>query len=576
MRPISSAVTHVYGTKSSKYFIASSPSRKKSFLDDMLVTNSHHRNKSSGSALLMSTAASSNNSGENHSSTHIESYESKVKLLDKSSKLSLAPMMEYTDRHFRHLVRLLSSNTLVYTEMIAANAISYEYNALQRGDIEDDWMIRRFTSQSTRSTQSIGGGREGPSVLQLGGSDPEQLATAAQCIEELTKEGFCDYTALNLNCGCPSEKVAGKGCFGAAMMRDPTLVKNCVEALSVGCHQTMPVTVKCRIGTDDIPDWKTNDSELYSQLQKFIETVASSGKVTDFQLHARIAILGRSISPAQNRKIPPLRYDLVRRLVEEYPELTFSLNGGIDSLDMAIQELDHCPDLAGVMVGRSFAAQPWNWACADSLLYNNDGNEIFTLPQNRWELLVEYGKHADAEEKLWTPKIRRQILKALMGLFAGEPNGKKFRIALEEMGGIPKKYEKFGLSMENEPPLSELILNAAQLHLKDDILYRSPRESYDMGKEVERMRHVKKQEAAAACLGGNDNIDASKSNDDVLVTQERSQAVIEWQELRNEERKQKQTRNTIHSDEETEKEDIEQEHTSTIDAAPSISVISSS
>ncbi|EEC44315.1 predicted protein, partial [Phaeodactylum tricornutum CCAP 1055/1] len=329
--------------------------------------------------------------------------------------LSLAPMMEYTDRHFRHLVRLVSNRTLLYTEMVAANALANE-----------------------RKNRYLAQGRvmpEGPSVLQLGGSDPEQMFQAAQTVLDMTARGHCDYTAINLNCGCPSPKVAGKGCFGAALMDEPQLVAELTKALHEGTEGRLPVTVKCRIGTDSDQAFTRqayaaiDPEQEYSKLRSFIETVASDGIVTDFSVHARIAVLQKSFSPSDNRKIPPLKYDIVRRLVQEYPDFTFSLNGGVESISQAQAEFATSPGLKGVMIGRSWAADPWSFAMADRLLYKDEN-----APRNRLEILQAFGRHADREEELGDPvKIRRFIVKAVTPLFTGEINAKRYRIALNEI-----------------------------------------------------------------------------------------------------------------------------------------------
>jgi tRNA-dihydrouridine synthase A len=320
------------------------------------------------------------------------------------------------------------------------------------------------------------------SVLQLGGSDPKQLFEAAQTVMDMTDRGHCDYTALNLNCGCPSPKVAGKGCFGAALMDDPQLVSELTNALHDGCDGKLPVTVKCRIGTDSNEpftreSYSALDPQLeYSRLCRFIETVASNSPVTDFSVHARIAVLRKSFSPADNRKIPPLKYDIVQRLAQEYPEFTFTLNGGIDTLSQAEEQLNECPELNGIMIGRGFAADPWGFAMADSILYKTDQY----TPKNRLEVLTAYGKHADMEEEHGDPvKIRRFITKAVTTLFTGEPKAKRYRIALDEIGGLPKKLHREGRSLDDQPPLSELILNAAHEHLSEEVLLRTPEESYE-------------------------------------------------------------------------------------------------
>jgi tRNA-dihydrouridine synthase A len=410
----------------------------------------------------------------------------KHRQLIDASRLSLAPMMEYTDRHFRHLVRLVSSRTLLYTEMVAANALAHEkQRAIDEAFLEgrnnvgqtyDDQFLRRYLGQG--SVEPL----EGPSVLQLGGSDPQQLFQAVETVMDMTERGWCDYTAINLNCGCPSPKVAGKGCFGAALMDEPKLVSELIKAMHDGCDGKMPINVKCRIGTDSKQAFTSQAySELdpeqeYSELCRFIETVASNGIVTDFSIHARIAVLQKSFSPADNRKIPPLKYDVVHRLVDTYPEFTFSLNGGVNNLSQTLSAIEDCPGLAGVMIGRGWAADPWGFAMADQLLWRSNDDK----PKNRLEVLKAYGKHADNEERLWDPvKIRRFIVKAVTPLFAGEPNAKRYRVALDEIAGRPKKLMQQGKSLDELEPLSELILNAATEYLSEETLLRTPEESYE-------------------------------------------------------------------------------------------------
>jgi tRNA-dihydrouridine synthase len=266
----------------------------------------------------------------------------------------------------------------------------------------------------------------------------------------------------------------------------------------------MPVTVKCRIGTDDGYVFtrerylEQSEEEEYNSLKNFVLTVAEGGVVTDFQIHARIAVLGKGYSPADNRKVPPLRYEHVKRLAAEFPELNISLNGGIDTLMGVKRQLDDCHFLEGVMVGRGFAANPWSFAMADEVLYN-DQDDTSNRVRNRIEVLDAYGRHVDYEEGLWDPvKIRRFMTKAVSPLFAGEPNSKRFRIALDEIAGLPKqllKQQNNGQAysveaMHGQPPLSELIMEAATTHLSDEVLYRSPKESYEkMMWEQEQMDH---------------------------------------------------------------------------------------
>jgi tRNA-dihydrouridine synthase A len=391
--------------------------------------------------------------------------------------------------------------------MVAANAIAHERDSALSSDsqkLNSNYLLR-FLGQ--------GHNDEGASVLQLGGSDPDQLYIAAKTVydihqlhsdreslqlselDERNPPVFCDYTALNLNCGCPSPKVAGKGCFGAALMSEPELVRQLTTSMHEGCQGTMPITVKCRIGTDDgyifTKDqyMQRSEEEEYQALKHFVLTVADGGIVTDFQIHARIAVLGKGYSPADNRKVPPLRYHHVKRLADEFPELNISLNGGVDTLIGVKRELDDCNSLDGVMVGRGFAANPWSFAMADEVLYNHDeiDNHGRVGVKNRMEVLEAFGRHADFEEELWDPvKVRRFITKAISPLFAGEPNAKRFRIALDEIAGLPKqilKQQTNGMTvreaMHGQPPLSELIMEAATRHLSEEVLYRSPKESYD-------------------------------------------------------------------------------------------------
>jgi len=280
-------------------------------------------------------------------------------------------------------------------------------------------------------------------------------------------------------------------------MNDPRLVSELTNAMYEGCGSKIPVTVKCRIGTDAMEPFMKDrytkiDSELeYSRLCQFIETVASNSPVTSFSVHARIAVLKKSFSPADNRKIPPLKYELVRRLVQDYPELSFTLNGGIDTLSQAQDQFQRCPNLHGVMIGRGFAADPWGFALADSLLYKEDDKQSYTAT-NRLQILTEYGKHADAEEEYGDPvKIRRFITRAISNLFTAEPKSKRYRIALDDIGGLPKRLKREGKSFNREPPLSELILNAAHAHLSEDVLLKTPKESYEEKLYYERKSALK-------------------------------------------------------------------------------------
>ena len=447
-------------------------------------------------------------------------------ILNKHSRLSLAPMMEYTNRHFRTMIRLISNNILTYSEMVAAEEL---LSGRRNSNVKHELL-----GQSSIIP-------EGPSVLQLGGNDVEQLYNCAKIYHDYsktTKSKRCEYTALNLNCGCPSPSVSGKKCFGAALMRDPNHVAKIVRAMHDGVEGELPITVKCRVGlydnTDEIPftreayDKQSNEKE-YDQLCRFIETIANDGIVTSFQIHARIAILGGTFSAADNRKIPPLKYEYVHRLCKDFPELNFVSNGGIRSLEQAKNDLEGSK-LSGIMVGRAMVADPWSFGMADQLIYEDDIDNQQHICANRKELLEVYGRHSDYEEQQNEPAaIRRSLVAACAHLFAGETNSKQFRMELDEIAGRPERLERerkakawssgsstasgggsaltsaFAVSSSttttkssavgwddiqaidntrptwdaNEPPLSELILEAAHKHFGYEILNLSRKESYD-------------------------------------------------------------------------------------------------
>ncbi|KAL7552749.1 hypothetical protein ACHAWF_017784 [Thalassiosira exigua] len=457
----------------------------------------------------------------------------KDETLNKHSRLCLAPMMDYTTRHFRAMVRLISNNVLTCTEMVSADEL---VSGRRNSEVK-----KQLLEQSAIIS-------EGPSVLQIGGNDPSQLRNSAKIYHEYSRRSDqCEYTALNLNCGCPSPAVSGKKCYGAALMRDPKHVTKLVREMHDGADGTLPVTVKCRIGlheNGDVPftrelyDAMSNEKE-YEGLREFVETVASDGIVNSFQIHARIAVLGGSFSPAENRRVPPLKYDHLHRLTNEYPELNFVLNGGIHSLKQAKEEMDKIPSLSGIMVGRGLVADPWGFAMADELLF---GNNAKSLCSNRREILEAYGQHADYEELHNDPaSVRRSIVAACAHLFAGEHNANKFRMELDEIAGRPERLERevkakvwskgsgastlasaFSVSSTSdevrssrwddtvgwddmqaiednirwdagEQPLSELILEAAHKHFAGEVLSRSRKDSWE--KKVWEEEEAKRKRA---------------------------------------------------------------------------------
>ena len=291
--------------------------------------------------------------------------------------MSVAPMMDWTDRHCRYLHRLLSRHALLYTEMVTTGALIH-------GDVERHL---RFHAE------------EHPVALQLGGSEPADLAHCARLGEQW------GYDEINLNCGCPSERVQ-RGAFGACLMNEPQLVADCVKAM-VDVVQ-VPVTVKHRIGIDK--------NESYAFVRDFIGTVADAGcKV--FIVHARNAWL-KGLSPKENREIPPLRYAVVRQLKQDFPHLTIAINGGFNTDALVQEELQH---LDGVMVGREAYHNPWWLARWDALYF---GAPETTLTREAVEAaMVEYMVREAAEHGTHWYSIARHML----GLRHGLPGARRWR-----------------------------------------------------------------------------------------------------------------------------------------------------
>ncbi|MCB9671658.1 MAG: tRNA dihydrouridine(20/20a) synthase DusA [Alphaproteobacteria bacterium] len=242
-----------------------------------------------------------------------------------SPPLSIAPMMDRTDRHFRFVMRQISRRTLLYTEMVTTGALLH-------GDADRHLAFHP---------------EEDPVALQLGGDDPVALA---QCAVMAEQRG---YSEVNLNVGCPSDRVQ-KGSFGAVLMKTPERVAECVAAMRARVR--IPVTVKHRIGVDDL--------DRYEDMAHFVETVAAAGAAR-FTVHARIAWL-QGLSPKQNRNVPPLRYDDVYRLKADRPELQVEINGGIKTLDEVLRHLER---VDAVMIGRAAVDDPWMFAAADRRLF---------------------------------------------------------------------------------------------------------------------------------------------------------------------------------------------------------------
>lgn len=301
----------------------------------------------------------------------------------KAAKLSVAPMMDWTDRHCRLFHRLLSREVLLYTEMVTAPAIV-------RGDAE---RLLAFDPA------------EHPVALQLGGSDPDELAEAARIGADF------GYDEINLNCGCPSDRVQS-GTFGAVLMADPARVAECCAAMIAA--SPVEVTVKCRIGVDDqVPE---------VVLPAFLEAVARAG-VARAAIHARKAWL-QGLSPKENRDIPPLDYDLALRMKAAFPALHVSVNGGVMSLDEAERHL--AAGFDGVMIGRAAYQTPWDiLGRADSRIFGAP-NPLAHPEEAIAAILPHVERHLSAGGRL------NQITRHMLGLFAGRPGARAWRRTLSE------------------------------------------------------------------------------------------------------------------------------------------------
>ncbi|XP_057511531.1 uncharacterized protein LOC130793714 isoform X1 [Actinidia eriantha] len=292
---------------------------------------------------------------------------------------SVAPMMEWTDNHYRTLARLISKHAWLYTEMLAAETIVF-----QKGNLD------RFLAYTPE---------QHPIVLQIGGSNLENLAKATELANAYS------YDEINFNCGCPSPRVAGHGCFGVRLMLDPKFV---AEAMSViAANSDVPVSVKCRIGVDN------HDS--YNELCDFIYKVSSQSPTRHFIIHARKALLN-GISPADNRKIPPLKYEYYYALLRDFPDLRFTINGGINGINevnAARGEGAH-----GVMVGRAAYHNPWNTlGHVDTAVYGVPPTNL-----TRRQVLEKYQAYGESELRKYGLKPNvRDVIRPLFGLFHSEP-----------------------------------------------------------------------------------------------------------------------------------------------------------
>jgi tRNA-dihydrouridine synthase A len=305
-------------------------------------------------------------------------------------KLSIAPMMDCTDKHFRMIMRKISSKALLYTEMIVAKSLAYT---------NKKEIFLNFNDE------------EHPISIQFGGDDPEILKEAARMAEDW------GYDEINFNVGCPSPRVCS-GNFGASLMKDPAKVAKCIESLKNSC--SLPVTIKHRIGVDD--------DDSFKNLNDFVRHIANAG-ATRFTVHARKAIL-KGLNPKQNRTIPPLKYDVVKKLKKLNPELLIEINGGLTTIDESLKALD---DFDGVMIGRSVYKHPLRWSEIDQKIYG-----VNTKPKSASDIifsLIPYiEKHLSSGGKSW------DICKHLINLVEGIPKAKVWRNQISTKS-ISKKLE---------------------------------------------------------------------------------------------------------------------------------------
>ncbi|MDM7322543.1 MAG: tRNA dihydrouridine(20/20a) synthase DusA [Gammaproteobacteria bacterium] len=310
-------------------------------------------------------------------------------------RLSIAPMLDWTDRHARYFFRLLTRKTLLYSEMVTTGAILY-------GDPE-----RHLAFNSA----------EHPVALQLGGSDPRELAECSRIGAQF------GYDEINLNVGCPSDRVQS-GRFGACLMAEPQLVAECVAAMREAV--TVPVTIKSRIGIDH--------QEGYEPLASFVEQVSAAGCEV-FIVHARKAWLS-GLSPKENREIPPLRYELVHQLKQDFPHLTIIINGGLRNLDEAEVQL---AQVDGVMIGRAAYENPFLLCEADRRLYGSPLPD----PDPR-AVMRTWMDYVQAEWDKGTPL--HAMTRHILGAFHGQPGARAFRRLLSEQappkGSTPEVLRK--------------------------------------------------------------------------------------------------------------------------------------
>lgn len=301
-------------------------------------------------------------------------------------KFCVAPMLDWTDRHCRYFLRLISKHAVLYSEMITTGAILY-------GDKD------RHLAMSPV---------EQPVALQLGGSDPTDLAAVCKLAQDY------DYSEINLNCGCPSDRVQN-GMFGAVMMKNAQITAECVSAMIDATD--LPITVKHRIGVDDF--------DSYDFLCQFVGSVATTGCST-FLVHARKAWL-KGLSPKQNREVPELNYERVYQLKRDFPQLEFIINGGISNLE---ESVSHLEKIDGVMLGREAYTNPYMLSQVDRIIYGDEGPI-----KTREKIAEEFIEYVDNE--VANGVKLNSMTRHILGLFHGMPGARQFRRHISENAHKP-------------------------------------------------------------------------------------------------------------------------------------------
>jgi tRNA-dihydrouridine synthase A len=301
-------------------------------------------------------------------------------------KLSIAPMMDRTDRHFRYFLRLISKHTLLYTEMITARAMVHgdRHHLLDYSD------------------------REHPLALQIGGSDPAELSSCAFIAEDY------GYDEVNLNVGCPSDRVQS-GKFGACLMAEPELVAECINKMQQNI--SIPVTIKTRLGIDDL--------DSYEQLAAFIQQTSTAG-CTTFIIHARKAWLN-GLSPKENREVPPLEYEKVYQLKQDFPHLEIIINGGFTTLEQIHEQYSH---VDGVMIGRAAYQNPYLLTEVDHLIYKDA-----CCQKTRGVIMEDFIIYV--EEQLGKGVPLNAMTRHILGLYQGQRGTRAFRRHLSEHAHKP-------------------------------------------------------------------------------------------------------------------------------------------